>query len=216
MDHGEATRERAAEKYLLDELDEGERAAFEEHFFDCPDCAEELRTTATFLAGARRVLATDPPRAADEKPRWSWRSLFWPMPAGAAVAFAAVLLLVGWQNVRLRGELTAADAPQAASWHFLSVTRGGPPAIALAPGQRLIGLTLGQPAGPPATAYRGELRNAAGAVLESFAVPAPTKAGEIELVIPARKLAPGGYVLVLSVEGVERARYPFTLESKGD
>ena len=210
MDHGEATRLGAAERYLLDELEETERTAFEEHFFDCPDCGDELRTTATFLVGARRVIASNAPRVLEEKPRRAWWSLFWPMPAGAAVAFAAVLALVGWQQLRLR----AADGPQAVSWHFLSVTRGEPPAIALAPGQRLIGLTLGQPAGPPATAYRCELRDAAGAVLESFAVPA--RDGEIELVIPARGLVPGGYSLVLHADGIERARYPFKVEAKGE
>jgi hypothetical protein len=209
MDHAEATRAGAAERYLLDELDDAERAAFEEHFFDCPDCAEELRLTATFLAGARRVLAQDAPRVlAERPPRRAWWSLFWPVPAGAAVAFAAVLLFAGWQQLRLR----AADAPQAVSWHFLSVTRGEPPAVALAPGQRWIGLTLGQPAGAPAASYTCQLFDEAGAVLESFALPAPARGDEIELVIPARLLQPGGFTLVLSAEGVERARYPFTVE----
>jgi hypothetical protein len=152
---------------------------------------------------------------AGARPERRWWSLFWPMPAGAAMAFAALLLAVGWQNLRLRGELAAAEAPQPASWHFLSVTRGEAPAVVIAPGQRMIGLTLGQPAGPPAATYRCALEDASGAALESFVVPAPARGGEIELVIPARKLATGAYGLVLSVEGVERARYPFKVEQRG-
>ena len=214
MEHAEATRTGAAERYLLDELGEDERAAFEEHFFGCPDCAEDLRTTATFLAGARRVLAAESPRVVADQPRRPWWSFFWPLPAGAAVAFAAVLVLVGWQNLRLRGELAAAEAPQPTSWHFLSVTRGGPPVVAIAPGQRMIGLTLAPVAGPAASAFRCELRDASGAVLESFTIPA--RGGEIELVMPARKLAPGGYDVVLHAGGVERARDPFKVEAKGE
>jgi len=43
MDHSEAVREMAAERYLLDELEPEAREAFEEHVFDCPECALDLR-----------------------------------------------------------------------------------------------------------------------------------------------------------------------------
>jgi len=47
------------ERYLLDELSPPERDAFEEHYFGCPECAEELRVTAAFLSAARRELRRD-------------------------------------------------------------------------------------------------------------------------------------------------------------
>ena len=68
MDHQEAVRRGAIEKYLLDEISQPEREEFEMHFFDCRECAEEMRTTAAFLAGAklelRRSHLAQPVRAA--------------------------------------------------------------------------------------------------------------------------------------------------------
>ena len=54
MDHYQATELTAVEKYLLDELTPGERDDFEEHFFDCQECATDLRATAAFMAAAKK------------------------------------------------------------------------------------------------------------------------------------------------------------------
>ena len=43
MTHQQALDTMAAERYLLDEMTEIEKHAFEEHFFDCADCAHEVR-----------------------------------------------------------------------------------------------------------------------------------------------------------------------------
>jgi anti-sigma factor RsiW len=64
MDHQDALRLAASEKYLLNEISRAERDEFEKHFFDCPECAEEVRTTAAFLAGTKLELGR--PRAAPE------------------------------------------------------------------------------------------------------------------------------------------------------
>ena len=42
MEHDQATQLRAAERYLLGELSDAERKEFEEHFFVCPACEEEV------------------------------------------------------------------------------------------------------------------------------------------------------------------------------
>ena len=54
MDHNEAVRLQAAEKYLLGELPKEQHAAYEEHYFDCHACAEELKATVAFLESARK------------------------------------------------------------------------------------------------------------------------------------------------------------------
>jgi hypothetical protein len=46
----EAVQTFVAEKYLLDELDRKLRDEFEEHMFDCQECALDLLAGATFLA----------------------------------------------------------------------------------------------------------------------------------------------------------------------
>ena len=44
----------AAERYLLGELTDAERDQFEEHFFDCSACADDVRGTP-LPAGAREL-----------------------------------------------------------------------------------------------------------------------------------------------------------------
>jgi len=56
MAHDEAIRSQAAERYVAGELAPAERDAFEEHFFDCPECAEEVRWELVFAANARALL----------------------------------------------------------------------------------------------------------------------------------------------------------------
>jgi len=50
MDHKEAVRLQAAEKYVLGELAEELCKAYEEHYFDCQECATEVIATAAFVA----------------------------------------------------------------------------------------------------------------------------------------------------------------------
>jgi hypothetical protein len=53
MEHTEAAGTMAAERYLLDEMEAAERDAFEEHFFNCAECAADVRDEA-LIAGAIR------------------------------------------------------------------------------------------------------------------------------------------------------------------
>ena len=57
MDHTEAVNQYAVEKYLLEELSPEARAAFEEHYFGCEECAIDLRAAAVFIAQSRKELA---------------------------------------------------------------------------------------------------------------------------------------------------------------
>jgi len=141
MTHQEALQFAAAEKYLLDELAAPERDAFEAHYFDCPDCAADLRATAAFLEAAqgefRRQAATQaelpaqrqaparpqtgaPPEApgrARVAPavRPSRFAFLW-RPAFAGPAWALLLLVIVYQNVVLHprpaGGMARIDRPQ--------------------------------------------------------------------------------------------------------
>ena len=57
MTHQEALDTLASERYLLDEMSDTDRNAFEEHFFDCPVCADDLRAAGAMLQGARAGFA---------------------------------------------------------------------------------------------------------------------------------------------------------------
>lgn len=104
MNHAEAVREMAAERYLLNELTPEVRDAFEEHMFDCPQCALDVRAGAAFVDEARaqlpQIVAGSPvaknPVAAREQGR-QWFA--WLRPAFAVPVMAALLIVVGYQNL---------------------------------------------------------------------------------------------------------------------
>src|SRR5271168_4469013 len=102
MDHNEAVRLQAAEKYLLGELPMEQHAAFEEHYFECSACAEEMKTTVAFMESSRQVVREGVPQVIDEKrlvPATSraggWFG--WLRPAFAVPVLAALLLFIGYQ-----------------------------------------------------------------------------------------------------------------------
>ena len=99
MEHFDALRLHAAEKYLLGELSSQLRDEYEEHYFGCQACATELTTTATFMAGTRAVLAEHASENSVAKtpalpPRW----FGWLRPQFAIPVLATLLLVVGYQN----------------------------------------------------------------------------------------------------------------------
>jgi hypothetical protein len=57
VDHDEAVRTLATEKYLLGEMCFDLREEFEMHLFDCEQCAFDLWAAVTFLAHAKAILS---------------------------------------------------------------------------------------------------------------------------------------------------------------
>lgn len=60
MTHTEAVNSLASERYLLDEMPDPERDAFEAHFFDCPECAEDVTAGARMRDGVEAGLVAHP------------------------------------------------------------------------------------------------------------------------------------------------------------
>src|SRR5271165_1116124 len=98
MDHEMAVKSQACEKYLLGELSPELRDAYEEHYFACAECAMQLRTAAELVGAGREILAQAPistrPPAVPAPAGW----FGWLRPAFAVPVFAALLLLIGYQN----------------------------------------------------------------------------------------------------------------------
>jgi hypothetical protein len=57
MDHDTATKGLFAERFFLGELNDDEREAYEDHFFACQACAEEIRVLFQFIQRAKQVFA---------------------------------------------------------------------------------------------------------------------------------------------------------------
>ena len=56
MEHQRAVQNLAVESYLLGDMSPRERDAFEEHFFECSLCGDDLRAAARFMEDARAIL----------------------------------------------------------------------------------------------------------------------------------------------------------------
>jgi hypothetical protein len=99
MNHNEAKQLQAAEKYLLGELTPNQREEYEEHCFDCADCALDLKAMAAFADNAREVLRQEKVnsvvtvRASSQGGWFSWLK-----PIVAVPVFAVLLLVIGYQN----------------------------------------------------------------------------------------------------------------------
>jgi hypothetical protein len=116
MNHQDALKEMAVERYLLGELRDASLENFEEHLFECPECAEDVRAGVTFIDAARTELKA-PRRVAvphmESGRRW-WTSWF-TSPWILAPALAACLLILAFQTFvlqpRMKLELAQAQVP---------------------------------------------------------------------------------------------------------
>src|SRR5579871_6521106 len=115
MNHEQAVQEMATERYLLDEMSPELREAFEEHLFECSECALDVRAGNVFLSEAKRQLpeltartaAQETSRALPVKLKKPWWSVF-AMPAFAAPVFAALLAVIAIQNLAIIPSLRSA------------------------------------------------------------------------------------------------------------
>jgi Putative zinc-finger len=107
MDHNLASETYAAERYLLGEMPPEERDEFEEHFFSCRVCGEDVQTASVFIANAKALYRERDLQASPAlkkamlwrdwlKRDWiGWLRLPVTVPTFAALALAA---LVSYQN----------------------------------------------------------------------------------------------------------------------
>src|SRR5262252_1653635 len=102
MDHGEAMRLGAAEKYVLGELAGDVRDAYEEHYFECAECARDVKAAAMLFEGVRQIAGDQTtPSFEPESVRQGWfdRTFSWLRPALATAALAVLLAAIAYQNL---------------------------------------------------------------------------------------------------------------------
>jgi hypothetical protein len=209
MDHNEAVRLQAAEKYLLGELPREQHAAFEEHFFDCSACAEEMKATAAFMESARQVYREQVPETVEVKglvpASPTARGWFaWLRPAFAIPVFAALLLFIGYQNVVTIPNLKQASpgvviGEGAKSFSLLSAdSRGeGTSAPKIVVGSREdFRLEVDMP-GNSLTGYSCQIQDESGKVLASFTVSSEEAKNTVTRIIRGGSLKPGRYTIAI-------------------
>jgi hypothetical protein len=118
LKHEEIEQRGMVEAYVRRKLAPEDCAAFEEHYFQCGQCFDEVELVEKFVAGVKHAARTG---LLDPEPRPERRS--WWMPAfafaaAAAVVFASVLAFVVWvrqpaREAQLQQALSQARASQA-------------------------------------------------------------------------------------------------------
>ena len=227
MNHSEALQQMAAERYLLDELKPEEREAFEEHFFECPDCALDLRAGVAFVDEAKdqlpALVANLPASVAAPVPvpastakvnRW----FSWGLPSFAVPAFAALLLVLGYQNlVTLPALRTAASEPRLLPWAAPhGQTRGANLKLqATRTGGVVLPIDLSMLSGTAAyPSYALRLTDAQGKQVWSGKAPAPVDTDSatqrLSLVIPGSGLRDG--VSTLEIFGISAQGQQFPVD----
>jgi hypothetical protein len=207
MDHDEAVRQKATERYLLGELDPELRDQFEEHLFDCQDCALDVRAAAMFVEQSKVVLAEPAataarePAAAPAKTGW----LAWFRPAFAVPVLALLLAVIGYQNfVTYPNLMQAANQPQVGPWASVNVsTRGGATTVIKAHAGEGFGLLVNVPAEDGFASYTADLYNPAKKLEWSGPISAASGDEGRQIYIPGRNRQPGTYTLV--VHGITHA-----------
>jgi Putative zinc-finger len=223
MDHDEAVRQKATERYLLDELDPEVRDQFEEHLFDCQDCALDLRAAAVFVEQSKVIFsepavqtqAKEPVRAA-ARPGW----FSWLRPAFAVPALALLLAVIGYQNfVTYPKLLRATNEPQVGPWASINVsTRGAATTVLKAHPGEGFGLLVNFPPQDGFASYLLDLYNPAGKLEWSGSISAAPAGEDRQIYIPGGNRLPGTYTLVVhginsAGESKELGRHPIDLQT---
>jgi hypothetical protein len=232
MDHTEAVRSGAVERYLLGQLSTSESDQFEQHFFDCLECSGQLRDVAMFEDNAKAVFleqlaSTDQAQAQTrtdpEKP--SFWAMFWQRPWTAAPALAALVLaaVTAYQASvvipGLRGQLRDATAPQpVASYVLPSISRGDAHALQVPDIGHFYAIYMDPTWAGSYAAYICSVQDESGSIRFSIRVSAPPPGKPIEILMARSFLPSGRYTVVIrnAAESgkpeVELARYALTLK----
>ena len=227
MDHLEAKRLHAAEKYVLGELSADQRDAYEEHYFDCAECAEDVKATLTFVTAGREVFREEPAPVAPKElaPRSRWTSWFRGMIA--IPAMAVLLLAIGYYSRTSKPQIGVITAP--------GQTILSSPSFGLRGGDRLENeKTVVQVHGNDSlqlhfdfvpsqvqnfSSYTGELQDSASRALLQFDIPLDRVNKEVNLIVPSGLLRPGDYTLTVfgressSAAKISVAKFSFAVQN---
>jgi len=210
MDHNEAVRLQAAEKYVLGELPQNLREDYEEHYFECAECALNLKAAATFVDTSREILRAERVKSAEKASVAAGGGWFaWLRPVVVVPVFAALVLVVVYQNT-----VTIPQAKQEASIGTGQVftasfslkkadTLGGEEANAGDEGKVQVhaseGFALKFDFTPRKRfdTYVGQIQDESGRSVLQVRIPGNSANREVQIAVPGGVVRAGNYALVL-------------------
>ena len=205
MTHQEAVTTLASERYLLEEMTELERHAFEDHFFDCTECAEDVRAGAYLREGARAgMVAQSAARTSSTVVAFKARSAPQRLSTFIPWAAAATLALIsGYQALFMGTVRQSAFEPQALSPVTLRPATRGAEAVVVVDADKPVALAvdvnMAANSDRPAAELSYDLRTIDGPSILSGRAPAPEAGAPLFLLVPGASLkAPGRYLLTVA------------------
>jgi hypothetical protein len=208
MDHAQVTEQRIAEQYVLGELSPEVREQFEEHYFDCAECASDLDALASLMtigkAVAQEGFSSKPLVPDKTAERRSWFA--WLRPVVVVPAMAALLGVFVLQNAGLIPVLnrSSANGPfvqvYESTYRLQGVTRGGSGSKISVNPHESFGLDFDFTPTESASGYRGSLLDTSGRAVFTFTVKGSEANKELHLVVPADTVHAGDYDLVFTKE----------------
>ena len=231
MDHDTALQTLAAERYTLDEMSDDEAGEFERHFFECRECAQDVRDTVTFAEnvkaldrewepeGTRREESGTGPTASARWPASkpavaAWRSPATYLPAAAALAFLAVAV---YQAAVVIPRLERYSAPRAAEPTVLRVVRAAPTVVVVERDQPTFELVVDVEV--TASSYRLEFLDAGDEPVAIVEAKAP-ESGTLLVMLPVASFPAGDYTMHLrateegGAPGKRIEEYRFRVETR--
>jgi hypothetical protein len=216
MNHRESLDSQAAERYLLGEMSEIERHQFEDHYFSCTECAEDVKLGSTLATGVREVFAnqrTAPAREPLPRPGWfDWLR----GPALVSASFAALMAcVVGYQSlVLIPGMRQGLSARAIEPVGLRSVSRGSEPVVAVGEGAGFFAVAPDIDAAPD-TEVSWVLQSESGVQVESSSAKAPAPGRPLILLLRNESVKKGArYVIHLTQQSRNLGDFPFLAGSK--
>lgn len=197
IDHQEAVKNLMAERYLLGELNAGEREAYEEHLFACDACFDQVKAGTEFVSHLRRMGTEE----AGERPTWKQlvHRAFRPSPA---LAFAIMFLCFAGISARQAVMISQLKAPESVTVVTVpreARTSAGP---LMAPRQGNFDLRAVFQPDPKLRSLRARVVSASGKEVASVAIKNPETA-ELQLRLNADLFKDGDYILI--VQAIDQA-----------
>jgi hypothetical protein len=208
MDHSEASRLKAAEKYISGELPSDLRDQFEEHYFDCAECAKDLKALATFVTAGRIVFEEEAAAKValrqQQTERIGWFS--WLRPIIAVPAIAALAAVVVFQSAvtipELKHRIATGPAAQVyeSSFRLQGTTRGESISTVTVHRKESFALDFDFTPSRIFHSYKGNLVDPSGQIVLTFTISGEQANKELHLAVPAATVQPEKYHLLFTGE----------------
>ena len=195
IDHQEAVKNLMAERYLLGELNAGEREAYEEHLFSCNACFEQVKAGTEFVGHLRQIGTEEPVAVVPGVMARLMTNLRQPLTVAACALLACVSGLSVYQHGIISGLRQAQVMPSL----FLSdgAKAGGTQQIIVAANTRFyLDIQLLQSGG--FSSYEGQVLTESQHPKTTFSISAEQSKDTIHVLLDSDKVGPGNYIMVVN------------------